>query len=120
MEQNSANSKGNPKTMKPFTKLQEPITMTTTVSYEPTFPFFDPGHRMITISFPLPSIKRCKHPGGRVLRKSRLRKKQAKYCRMMGYSTTYNGFISDFRTEELVDGEEGRCSVRLQLLGAVL
>lgn len=105
--------------MKPFTKIEEPITMTTTVSYETMPPFFDPGHRMITISFPLPSIKRRKHPGGRALRKSRLRKKQAKYCRMMGYSTTYNGFISDFRTEEM-EGEEGHCSVRLQLLGAVL
>lgn len=55
-----------------------------------------------TIHFPLPSGK--VHPGGRLQRKSRLRKKQTKYRIANGYSFVRTAVVSDGRWVE-VDGE---------------
>ncbi len=57
--------------------------------------------QIITTHYPLPSGLR--HPGGRLQRKARLRKKQMKYRFESGYSFRGFGHISDQRTE-MVDG----------------
>ena len=58
--------------------------------------------KTITVHYPLPS--KVRHVGGRLQRKSRLKKKQQKYRLAKGYSFKCTGYVDECRTVE-TDGK---------------
>jgi len=60
---------------------------------------FNANPQSIAIHYPLPSGIR--HPGGRLQRKARLKKKQQKYRFKNGYSFQWIGAISDTKIESI-------------------
>jgi hypothetical protein len=66
---------------------------------------------LMPITITLPPRKGVRLPGGRLLRKSRLRKKRDKALLALGLSRTYHGYITSFHNP--TDGQP--CELRFSL-----